>query len=164
MRISLQRILLVVLVGVAVLYFAFPARAAESCAWVTEMQEDEGWSVLTTSTCSEDASQTPLQFRCFGDILLIEFDLAIGSEAPAEGDEAAEVAFVVDGGTQTVPMQFVEMTAFFAGEVPLDGPLTKLLKSGKSLEVRDTAGVYQPKTYSLAGSSAALKALVDACY
>lgn len=164
MRISLQRILLVVLVGVAVLYFAFPARAAESCAWVTEMQEDEGGPVLTTYTCSQDASQTPLMFRCFGDILLIEFDLAVGSEAPAEGDEAAEVAFVSDGETQIVPMQFAEMTAFFEGEVPLDGPLAKMLKSGKTLEIRDTAGVYKPKTYSLAGSSAALKALVDACY
>ena len=58
---------------------------------------------------------------------------------------------------------FQEMTAFFSGEAPANGKLVELLKTQKSLMIRDKAAAYPARTYSLKGSSAALTKLVSAC-
>ncbi|HEY9010841.1 MAG TPA: hypothetical protein VIN06_07465, partial [Devosia sp.] len=90
-------------------------------------------------------------------------DLALGgSKEPASG-ETAEVEFVTDGGTETVPMTYQEMTAWFGGEAPANGKLVDLLKTEASLMVRDKATAYPVHTYSLQGSAAALTRLVSAC-
>lgn len=60
-------------------------------------------------------------------------------------------------------MTFQEMTAYFSGDVPANGRLVELLKSEKSLLIRDKAAAYPARTYSLKGSSAALATLVSAC-
>ncbi len=166
MRIGFQAAFLAVLIGVAVAYFALPARAQaqENCtAWVTDMLEDEGGSVLTTHVCSDGSSQTWLAMTCYQGRLVIDHDLALGgSKQPASG-ETVEVEFVTDGGIETVPMMFQEMTAYFSGEVPADGKLVELLESKASLMIRDRAAAYPVRTYSLKGSSAALTKLVSAC-
>lgn len=166
MRTGLQAAFFAALIGVAVVYFALPARAEpqEACtAWVTDMQEDEGGPVLTTHVCSDDPSETWLAFTCFDGKLFIDHDLALGSSKNPTYEDAAEVEFVTDGGSETVPMVFQEMTAFYSGEAPASGKLVDLLKSEASLLIRDKAAAYPARTYSLKGSSAALGKLVAAC-
>jgi len=164
MRVSMQTVVLAVLVGVAIAYFTLPSRAASSCtSWVTQMQEDEGGAVLTTSACSDDATETLLQLRCFDRRLLVELDLAAGADRTPETAETGEIEFVTDGGSVRVPVRFEEMTAYFAGEVPLEAPLLGLLQTQKGLLVRDSAARYPARTYSLKGSRAALDALVAEC-
>ncbi len=166
MRIGLRAAFFAVLIGVAVAYFALPARAQgeENCtAWVTDMQEEEGGPVLMAHVCSDDPSETWLAITCYEGKLWIDHDLALGSSKEANSDEIAYVEFVTDGGIETVPMRFQEMTAFFSGEAPANGKLVELLKTQESLMIRDKAAAYPARTYSLKGSSAALTKLVSAC-
>jgi len=166
MRVGFQAAFFAVLVGVAIVYFAVPARAQsdDSCrSWSTEMLEDEGGPVLTTHVCSDDSSQTWLAMTCHEGRLYIDHDLALGGSRESSSDETAEVEFVTDAGVETVPMRFQEMTAYFAGDVPADGALVKLLRSEASVLVRDKAAVYPARTYGLKGSSAALAKLVSEC-
>lgn len=166
MRVGIQAAVFAVLVGVAVVYFALPARAQaqDSCrAWVTEMQEDEGGPVLTTHACSDDSSETWLSMTCSDGQLWVQHDLAVGGSKEPASEETAEVEFVTDGGIETVPMMFQEMNAMFGGEVPADGALVKLLQSEASVLIRDKAAAYPARTYGLKGSSAALTKLVSEC-
>lgn len=167
MRVGLQTAFFGVLIGVAIVYFALPARvqAQDSCpaTWVTDMQEEEGGPVLMAHVCSDDPSQTWLAMTCYEGKLWIDHDLALGSSKQPDSDETADVEFVTDGGIETVPMRFQEMTAYFSGEAPADGTLVELLKTEKSLMIRDKAAAYPARTYSLKGSSAALEKLVSAC-
>jgi hypothetical protein len=100
---------------------------------------------------------------CYEGSIYIEHDLALGGSKEPASEETASVEFVTDGGVETVPMQFQEINAYFAGEVPADGKLIDLLKSEKSLLIRDKASGYPARTYSLKGSSAALTALAAGC-
>ena len=166
MRMGLQTAAFAVLVAVAIVYFAVPARAetAESCrTWVTDMQDEEGGPVLMTHVCSDDSTETWLAMTCHEGKLWIDHDLALGGSKEPGYDETAEVEFVTDGGIETVPMTFQAMNAMFGGEAPADGKLVELLKTEASLMVRDKAGAYPVHTYSLEGSSAALTKLVSAC-
>jgi hypothetical protein len=164
MRVGIQTAVFAVLVSVAIVYFASPSRAAESCRnWVAEMLEDEGGPVLTAHACSDDTSQTWLSMTCHEGKIWLQHDLGVGGDKEPASNETAEVEFVTDTGTETVSMQFQEMNAMFGGEVPADGELVKLLKANQSLLVRDSAGVYPARTYSLKGSSAALTTLVADC-
>lgn len=164
MRIGLQTAVLAVLLGVAVAYFAVPARAAESCrAWVAEMLDDEGGQVLKAHACSDDSSETWLSMGCHQGTLWIDYDMALGGMREPGLEEKVDVEFVTDGGVETVPMQFQAMTAMFGGTAPADGKLVDLLKRNKSVLIRDSVGDYPARTYSLEWSSAAFTKLVSAC-
>lgn len=55
MQRAIQLTMLALLVGVAIVYFAMPARAAETCrSWTAEMQEDEGGPALVASLLVRD--------------------------------------------------------------------------------------------------------------
>jgi len=164
MRISLQSALLAALFGVALIYFATPSRAEDSCrTWSAEVEDDEGGPVLTASACSNDSSEARLSLKCFSGKVWLEYDLGVGGDREPEYDETATVEFVTDAGAEAVPMTFQAMNAMFGGETPAEGPLTKLLMENASVLVRDQAGAYPARTYSLKGSRAAIKALVDQC-
>lgn len=64
--------------------------------------------------------------------------------------------FLTEDGNAEISLAFSQMTAMFVGEAPADDPLIGLLKSGSAVEIRDQAGVYPARTYSLAGSSASI--------
>jgi hypothetical protein len=164
MRIGLQTAAIAVLLGIAIFYFAMPARAAETCRmWATEMLDDEGGPVLTTHACSDDAGEAELSMTCSEGKIWLQYDLA-GIDGPqSDYDEAATVEFVTDDGTETVPMMFQAMNSMFAGDVPADGKLVGLLKGSASVLVRDAAGTYPARTYGLSGSSSAIGELVAAC-
>ena len=123
----------------------------------------EGGPVLTTHVCSDDSSETWLAMTCHDGTIWIDHDLAVGGDREPALEETADVEFVTDGGSETVPMTFQEMNAYFGGSVPANGTLVELLKSQKSLMIRDKAAAYPARTYSLKGSSAALAKLVAAC-
>lgn len=164
MRLGVRTAILAVLVGVAIAYFAVPARAQDSCrTWVADMRDDEGGAVLAAHACSDDSSQTILSLLCSGGTVWLEHDLALGGTREPQYDEIAEVEFVTDTGIETVTMTFQAMNAMFAGTVAADGRLIALLKSNQSLLVRDKAAAYPARTYSLKGSSAAITKLVSSC-
>jgi hypothetical protein len=165
MRITLQTALVAALTAIAIIWFMAPARAEDSCTnWVTDMQEDEGGAVLTTHVCSDDPGAAWLAMICADGNIWIRYDLAVGqTEKEPQSNEVADVEFVTDEGIEAIPMMFQEMDAMFAGDTPADGPLMKLLKGGKSVLIRDAAGGYPARTYSLKGSSAAIAKLVAEC-
>jgi len=129
------------------------------------MQEDEGGPVLTAHTCSDDALGAYLSLRCFDGKVVLENDLGAGTEIAVDPMQELIVAveLVTDEGEAGISLQFSQMTATFIGETPASGPLVELLKSGASLKIRDPAGVYPARTYSLAGSSKAIGTLLAAC-
>lgn len=165
MRVGIRAAVLAVLIGVAIAYFSVPSRAAESCrTWTAEMVDNEGGPVLTAHACSDDSSETWLAMMCNAGTIWMDYDMALGGTREPALAEETEVEFVTDGGSETVPMHFQEMTAMFGGSMPADGKLVDLLKNGQSLLIRDSAAAYPARTYSLTGSSAALTALVSACH
>ena len=164
MRLGVRTAILAVLVGVAIAYFAVPARAEDSCrTWTADMRDDEGGAGLSAHACSDDSSHTMLSLLCSDGMVWVEHDLALGGSREPQYDETAEVEFVTDAGIETVPMTFQAMNAMFGGRVPADGKLIALLKSNQSLLVRDRAAAYPARTYSLKGSSAAITTLVSNC-
>lgn len=165
MHITLKAALVAALTAVAIIWFMAPVRAQEACtSWVTDMQEDEGGSVLTTHVCSVDPSAAWLAMICADGNIWIRYDLAVGQTEKEPGTgEVADVEFVTDGGIEAIPMMFQEMDAMFAGDTLADGPLIKMLKASKSVLIRDADGAYPARTYSLDGSSAALTKLVADC-
>lgn len=166
MRFNLQAVVVAVLVGIAIVYFAVPARVqgAEGCrSWTAEMLEDEGGPVLTAHACSDDPSESWLAFTCHDGTLRIDLDLAAGGSRDPAYDETVDVEFVTDGGVETISMQFQALTSFFSGEAPAKGRLVERLKSQKSLLIRAATADWPARSYSLEGSSAALAKLVAAC-
>jgi hypothetical protein len=164
MRVGLKTAVFAVLIGVAIAYFSVPARAEDDCrTWVTEMQEDEGGAVLTTHACSQDNDQAWMAMTCSDGRIWLRYDMALGTGKDVDYEAVAEVEFVTDNGTETLPMAFQAMDAMFAGDVPADGALIALLKSNEGVLVRSVAADYPVRTYSLKGSSKAISALVAQC-
>lgn len=141
-----------------------PGQAAESCTnWSTEMMEDEGGPVLTTSACAPERSDVFLLLTCTSGTVWMRYDLASDEDGSAELDGTVSVRFATEQGSQILPMVFEEMDARHAGDIPVDAPLLDLLRSGRSLEIGDVEGRYPARTFSLQGSSKAIDALLAAC-
>ena len=144
---------------------ATPAMAQAACTnWVAEPWEDEGGPVLTAAACALDNDQVFLSLTCHGGTVAIRHDLGYGAERSAQYDERAMVAFTSDDGTAvTLDMGYEDMDGKFAAYLPKDAPVVALLMAGREVAVRDEAGIFPSRSYSLAGSGAALKALMAGC-
>lgn len=156
----------VVVMACAPLVVPASAEAAGTCAaWTTEMQDDEGGPVLTAHTCSDDALGAYLSLRCFDGKVVLENDLGAGTDIAVDPMQEliVPVELVADEGEAEISLQFSQMTATFIGETPASGSLVGLLRSGTSVEIRDPAGVYPARTYPLAGSSKAIRTLLEGC-
>ncbi len=151
--------------GAVVLCAGAASEAAEACTnWSTEMMEDEGGPVLTTWACASERSDVLLLLNCSAGTVWIRYDLARDEEVgSSEFDKAVSVRFVTEQGSQTLPMVYEDMDARHAGEFPVDGALTDLLRSGRTLEIGDAEGRYSNRSFSLQGSKAAIDALLSAC-
>ena len=148
----------------AVVPVAGPALAQEACtAWTAQMQEDEGGPVLTASACAIGRSDAFLSLTCFSGNVDVRYDMSAGAERSPDLDEVTDVAFTVDGATETLPMAYQAMDGRHAAGVPVASPLLALLKSGESLSIVDVAGQYPRHEFSLEGSAAAIDKLLAGC-
>lgn len=142
-----------------------PAQAQEEgCnVWTAGMMEDEGGSVLTAQACSEDSPDSYLSLKCFSDVVLVSYDLSMGSNRDPELHGVTDVTFVSGTDEVTLSMAYQEMDGMHAADVKLDDPLIQLLKAGDTLIIKDVPGDYPSKQFSLKGSSAAIGKLVADC-
>ncbi len=141
-----------------------PALAQEACTtWTAQMQEDEGGPVLTASACAVGRSDAFLSLTCFDGNVDVRHDLSAGAERSPDLDEVTDVAFTIDGATQTLSMAYQAMDGRHAAGVPVSSPLLALLRSGESLSIVDVAGQYPRHAFSLAGSAAAIGTLLAGC-
>ena len=152
------------LFAVALLLGVVPAVAEEACeTWTAGAQEDEGGLVFTVAACATDRPDTYLFLTCSAGEVFIRYDLAAGAERSPDLGEVTDVDFTVGVSTQRLSMSYQEMDGLFASEVPANGPLMALLKSGEGLSVVDADGRYPIHSFGLTGSSDALSRLVRQC-
>jgi hypothetical protein len=141
-----------------------PAVAQEACSvWTAGMQEDEGGPVFTASACAIDRPDAYLLLTCSQGEVFIRYDLAAGAERAPDLGEVTDVDFTIGVSTQQLSMSYQEMDGMFAGDVPANGPLMALMKTGEALSIVDAAGRYPVHDFGLAGSSSALARLVAQC-
>lgn len=141
-----------------------PAMAQEACStWTAGMMEDEGGSVFTASACATDRPDAYLLLTCSRGEVFIRYDLAAGAERSPDLGEVTDVDFTVGVSTQRLSMSYQEMDGLFAGDVPVNGPLMALVKSGEGLSIVDAEGRYPIHTFGLVGSSTALAKLAAQC-
>lgn len=141
-----------------------PAMAQETCTnWTAGMQEDEGGPVFTASACATDRPDAYLSLTCSSGQVYLRYDLAAGAERLPDLGEQTDVDFTFGVSTQRLAMSYEEMDGRHAGDVPANGPLMALMKSGEGLSIVDADGRYPVHTFSLVGSSAALGKLVAQC-
>ena len=131
--------------------------------WSAAMQDDEGGQVFTASACAEDRPDAMLMLTCSAGRMFIRYDLAAGAERSPGLSERAGVDFNIGHSTQRVLMQHQAMDGLFAAEVVANGPLVALMASGESLRISESGGIYPEHAFRLAGSSAALTALLARC-
>ena len=110
---------------------------------------------------SEQDPQAGPVCLCFGGEFGLRVDLATDESADPTGQ--SDVDFATESGSQTLSMIFEEMDGRHATSFSTDGPLVQLLQSGASLSVHDVAGAFAEHQFSLAGSSKAIGALLQAC-
>ena len=158
--------------AIALVVLAQPAFAQDdeaedlppACAtWTAQMQEDEGGEVFTASACAMDRPDAYILLTCHAGRMFIRYDMAAGAERSPGLAEKAGVDFTVGLSTQRVAMQHQEMDGMFAADVAANGPLIALMASGDSLRITDGGGIYPEHNFGLAGSSAALTALMARC-
>ncbi|WP_439601559.1 hypothetical protein [Devosia sp.] len=140
---------------------AAPAAACET--WTAGMMDDEGGQIFTASACATDLPDAYLLLTCSAGEVFLRYDLAAGGERSPDLGEVTDVDFTVGISTQRLSMSYQEMDGLFAGDVPANGPLMALLKSGETLTVVDADGRYPVHSFGLAGSSSALTRLVRQC-
>lgn len=140
---------------------AAPAAACET--WTAGMVDDEGGQIFTASACATDLPDAYLLLTCSAGEVFLRYDLAAGGERSPDLGEVTDVDFTVGISTQRLSMSYQEMDGLFAGDVPANGPLMALLKSGEALTVVDADGRYPVHSFGLAGSSSALTRLVRQC-
>ena len=141
-----------------------PVAAQEACSiWTAGMQEDEGGPVFTASACAIDRPDAYLLLTCSEREVFIRYDLAAGAERSPDLGEVTDIDFTVGISTQRLSMSYQEMDGMFAADVPANGPLLALMKTGEALSIVDAAGRYPAHNFGLAGSSAALAKLAAQC-
>ena len=141
-----------------------PAAAQEACSvWTAGMQEDEGGPVFTASACAIDNPEAYLLITCAQGDVFIRYDLAAGAERSPDLGEVTDVDFTVGVSTQRLSMSYQEMDGMHAGDVPANGPLMALMKTGEALSIVDAEGQYPVHNFGLVGSCSALAKLVAQC-
>ena len=141
-----------------------PAAAQEACSvWTAGMEEDEGGPVFTASACATDNPEAYLLLTCSQGDVFIRYDLAAGAERLPDLGEVADVDFSVGVSIQRLSMSYQEMDGMFAGDVPANGPLVALMKTGEALSIVDAEGRYPVHNFGLVGSSSALAKLGAQC-
>ncbi|MEO5805749.1 hypothetical protein [Devosia sp.] len=139
---------------------AAPIRAADSCSWSAEMEDDEGGPVMVASSCASDAESGPAFRLMCGDQISIRYDgLGLGDNAPESG------TMVLTSGGKSLDADVVleEMDGALAAYVDMGSPVVALFKTGSAIGVTFKGMSLPPRMVSLKGSSAAIDKLINAC-
>jgi hypothetical protein len=146
----------------AVFLFVGIAQAATD-AWIAEMEEDEGGSIMVASIDGAPVGDiTPrLRLMCAGDEgVNLRYETAKGMTEP--GTEA-DFRFENESTQVDKHMQFEDMDGAFAAYFPPSDPMIELLKGGKDVIVSATNGDYPAQTFALKGSTKAINTLLKSC-
>ncbi len=149
--------------GMAAPASAVLAEEAACTIWTVGMVEDEGGEVLTAQACSTDRPDAYLGLSCFAGSVFVRYDLGLGGETEPELDETTDVTFSTGTDAVTLSMAYQAMDGTHAADANLDDPLIHLLKAGETVTIKDEAGRYPVRTFSLKGSAKALGGLVAGC-
>lgn len=137
--------------------------AATCTTWTVGMVEDEGGEVLTARACSTDRPDAWLMLGCFSGSVFVRYDLGVGAEASPALDEVTDVTFSTGSDSVTLALSYLAMDGTHAADAGIDDPLIQLLRAGETVTITDVPGRYPTRSFSLKGSSAALRELVADC-
>ena len=139
-----------------------PTRAADTCGWSAQMEEDEGGPVMAASSCESDTESGPAFRLLCGGQINIRYNgngLGMGANPPASS------TLVLTSGEKSLAADvvFEEMDGAFAAYVEMGSPIVSLLKTGDEVGVTLKGADLPSRMVSLKGSAAAIDKLVDAC-
>lgn len=137
-----------------------PVRAANTCGWSAQMEDDEGGPVMVASSCESDAESGPaFRLMCGGEINIRYDGLGMTANPPA----SSTLVLTAGGKSLNADVVYEEMDGAFAAYVEMGSPIIALLKTGNEVGVTFKGVDMPPRMISLKGSSAAIDTLINAC-
>lgn len=157
----------VALAVVAVAYFVMPSRAQDLPQWAAELWSTEGGEELVAVAYSRepagDEIVPALTIMC-GSPLWLRYD-----PGPQEGEtvdwsgQTADFEFTFGDQHLERVLQFEEMDGNWTTELTAGDPLLAAIEGGSEVTVLMPTGGLPENTFSLKGSSAAIKEVRSAC-
>lgn len=144
----------------AVLFMTL-ASAANAAGWVAEMVEDEGGPLLTAYVESEAPNVwvPRLSFIC-GTEAGLRYLPTVDIGAP---DLSVDFTFSTEKEEITLAMHYEAMDGAFGAYFGKNDRIVGLLQGGSNLLIRSSDPGVPPQTFTLAGSSAAIKSVLAGC-
>lgn len=137
-----------------------PARAAETCGWSAQMEDDEGGPVMVASSCESDTDSGPAFRLLCGDQINIRYDgFGMDANLPAP----STLVLTSDGKSLKAEVVYEEMDGALAAYVDMNSPIISMLKTGSEVGVTFKGVSLPPRMVSLKGSTIAIDKLISAC-
>lgn len=139
-----------------------PAFAA-SDAWMAQMEDDEGGSVMVASvTAAAVGDVTPELFLMCAGSEGLNLRYISSADTVAEGTEA-DFSFENENSKLTKHMKLEEMDGAFAAYFQPSDPMVAFLQTGDEVFISESSGNYPAQTFTLSGSSKAIGKLLKTC-
>ncbi|HVY51464.1 MAG TPA: hypothetical protein VHA07_07855 [Devosia sp.] len=136
---------------------------AHAAGWTSQMEEDEGGSVMVASVDADAVGSIApaLRLMCAGsEGVNLRYQAAVDTVEP--GAEA-DFLFESETGRLTRHMVYEDLDGAFAAYFPPSDPLIRLLKTGSRVSVSQPGGNSPTVAFTLAGSSKAIDVLLGTC-
>lgn len=138
-----------------------PAAARECGTWDASMQELEEGRAMVASVCSnDDGGRSFLEARCFPPGLNIRYVPVVDGDF---NNLQRDLVFVTDDKQRPVFVTYEGLDGAFSAYLPLGHTALEMLKSGKTVTVRDPEGKVPSRTFALGGSRKAFDKLEKSC-
>ncbi|KUO61630.1 MAG: hypothetical protein APF80_11085 [Alphaproteobacteria bacterium BRH_c36] len=151
---------LLIAVLAAALSAAAPAIARDCTTWNAALEELEEGRALVASVCAKDDERTIVMIRCFPPGLNVRYMPATENEFAnfqrhliLETDEAERPVFVTYEG----------LDGAFSAYLPVGHTEVEMLKTGKTVTIRDPQEKAPSHAFSLGGSRQAIETLEKSC-
>jgi hypothetical protein len=166
-RVAVQWALFMALAVVAVVYFVMPVRAQMSLGWSSELWATEGGEQLVAVVYSQppgDDLLTPALTIMCGDPLWLRYDPGPGKgESVDWSGQAATFEFGFGDARIERELQYEAMDGNWTTELADGDAVLAAIESGSEVTVLMANGGLPENTFSLRGSTAAIKDVRGAC-
>lgn len=137
-----------------------PGFAGNCTTWSASVEQLEEGRALVASVCSKQDERTFLLVRCFPPGLNIRYSPAIDGDF---NNFQRDLIFETDQGKRPVFVTYEGLDGAFSAYLPLGHTAAEMLKSGKTITIRDPRRQAPSHTFPLSGSRKALEKLEKSC-
>lgn len=146
---------------------AVPAGAEDCSRWHAEIWEVEGGEAMTAHVCAatDGEREALFQVQCWeaGRLVVTYDDGGNGGPPDDDYDYGATFRFRTGPTTAEAELRYSAMDGVMTNDVPADGPLARLLRSGESLEVVSPTAQIASRRFTLEGAAAAIDTVEKSC-